>query len=346
MSSREFSSVVHATNRNDLGSDTSQEKSINIGFLLLEHFSMMSFTAALDALVTANLVQTCVHFNIHSYSLKGNNITSDLNIEIKNTRAVAEVIQNNTCDLDYLIVCGGLRCSLVPSSKLNYILQTAAKSNIVLGGIWNGVIAVAQAGLLSNQPCALHVDNHPFMQEYFPTVKISDCSFISSAHHLSCVDALGALDMMLNLVESLLDSAVTKAVKVILTCSKSRHKNPTKLIQLGDDEKFPQHLRSCIQLMNSNIDDPLAVEDIALYLKIHRRKIERSFKLYLNTTASRYYLEIRLTYARRLLTQTDDSITNISIASGFINSNHFSHCFSRYFEMSPSTYRKQKSHFK
>lgn len=342
MTTRKFSSTMRETNSVYLAKESEQANTMNIGFILLEHFSMMSFTAAVDVLVTANLVQTDTVFKVTSYALKSNSITSDLGIEITPSNKLSDIKAATEKPLDILIVCGGLRCTFVPKPKLAQALTNAAKQNIVLGSIWNGIIPLAQAGLLQDQTCALHIDNHPLMKEHFPDIKITDKSYIFNQEHLSCADALGALDMMLNLIHDLKGPAVSRAVREILSCNRSREGRADTLIQFGDNEQLPTLLRSAIQLMNSNIEEPIAIDEMASYLNANRRQLERLFKQHLNTSPSRHYLEIRLTYARRLLIQSNDSITNIAIASGFVSSNHFSNCFSQYFKMPPSACRKRK----
>ena len=360
MSTRKFSSTMLDTNSAYLAAnrDKTNEpvQQLHIGFILLEHFSMMSFTAAVDVLVTANLVQTDTVFKVTSYALKGTSIISDLGIEITTSGKLANIkrhtasslieqsidLDQHAAPLDILIVCGGLRCSLASHSKLSQVLKSASSQGIVLGSIWNGAVSLAQAGVIENQTCALHMDNHPLIYEHYPNINLSEKSYLNTPALISCADALGALDMMLDIVESLNGPGVSRAVKEILSCNRSREGSSDRLIQFGDNEQLPPILRSAIQLMNSNIEEPISIDDLAKYLDANRRQLERLFKQHLSTSPSRHYLEIRLTYARRLLIQSNDSITNIAIACGFVSSNHFSNCFSQYFKIPPSACRKRK----
>ncbi|MEH6652193.1 MAG: helix-turn-helix domain-containing protein [Motiliproteus sp.] len=95
--------------------------------------------------------------------------------------------------------------------------------------------------------------------------------------------------------------------------------------------------------MGSNIEEPLTIDELASYANVSRRRVERLFQTHLDSSPSRYYLELRITHARRLLLQGTDSIANIAIASGFVSSTHFSHCFKDYFDLSPSQARQQRS---
>ena len=339
-SPRSFSNSLQATNSLYLPQSTENKHVYLVGFVLLEHFSMMSFTAAVDVLVTANLVQAETVYIVSSFGLKNTSVTSDLGIDIATSAIIAEINNRAQQPFDLLFVCGGLRCDLTENSKLSQTIKTADKRGTLLGGIWNGVVSLVQANQLKQQPCALHIDNHPLMQEHFPAVNLTNKSFIYTTDHLSCADALGALEMMLAVVEDTSGKATFNAVKEILNCNRVFEGSVDQLIQFGDSDQFPAVLRNAIQLMHSNIEETISIDDIAVYLAVNRRQLERLFKQHMDTSPSRHYLEIRLTYARRLLVQSKDSITSIAIACGFISSNHFSNCFSQYFRMSPSTCRK------
>lgn len=82
-----------------------------IGFLLLEHFSMMAFTGAVDAIVTANLVSGKPLYRFETFSLEGATVRSDLAINISVDGDLQAI---DVKALDFLIVCGGYRSNLEP----------------------------------------------------------------------------------------------------------------------------------------------------------------------------------------------------------------------------------------
>ncbi len=56
--------------------------------------------------------------------------------------------------------------------------------------------------------------------------------------------------------------------------------------------------RCCHVLMEANIEEPLSLDEVADYVGISRRQLERLFNRYLHCAPSRYYLELRLSRAR------------------------------------------------
>jgi transcriptional regulator GlxA family with amidase domain len=73
---------------------------------------------------------------------------------------------------------------------------------------------------------------------------------------------------------------------------------------------------------------------------VSRRQLERLFKQHLDALPSRYYLELRLARARRLLMQTSQSILSIGLGCGFSSGPHFSSAYRQHFGITP---REQRS---
>ena len=92
--------------------------------------------------------------------------------------------------------------------------------------------------------------------------------------------------------------------------------------------------------MESRIEDPHDVDGLADEVGVTRRQLERLFRAHLNDTPSNFYMKLRLAHARRLLQQTDMSITQISVACGFAAAAHFSRAYAGRFGRSPKRDRR------
>ena len=160
---RRFSSTMRSTNSAFLPTQESPRQPVRVAFVLLEHFSLMAFTAAVDALVTANLVRNSPLFTFTAYGLDTMAVKSDLGIDIAAGGRLEQLQVTAEEHPDILIVCGGFRCSLEKHQALNKKLREADKHCIILGGLWNGSVVLAHAGLLDGKSCSLHRDNHAYM---------------------------------------------------------------------------------------------------------------------------------------------------------------------------------------
>lgn len=327
----------------------SVSKPVNVGFILLEHFSLMAFTAACDVLVTANLVHQAdaEHYQITSFGLYQDKVVSDLGIEIS-TAGNIQNIANNFPDI--LIVCGGFRCSLAEEHRLSLLLRQAHTQGVVLGGIWNGAISLAYAGVLADIAFSLHPDNHALLREQCPLLNLTDKSYQIDSNFLTCAGASSALDMMMQLVTCLQGSAITRAVEEILSCDRFAVRTDltgsNAVAMSAQNTSLPEHLQTVIQLMNGNIEEPLSIEELASLSDLSRRQVERLFQQHLDVPPSRYYLQLRIRYARDLLLQSRISVTDIAVACGFVSSSHFSNCFKNFFGLAPTDFREQQLHRK
>lgn len=96
-----------------------------------------------------------------------------------------------------------------------------------------------------------------------------------------------------------------------------------------------------INLMESNIEGPLSLPEIAGKCNLSLRQIERLFHKYRGMTPSQYYLSLRLLHAKQLLLNTNNSVIDISIAAGFETQSYFTACYRKFFGSSPRVHRSQ-----
>ena len=313
---------------------------VKVGFILQPNFSLVAFTGALDALVTANLVSAEPIFAYHTYGLPSALTTSDIGIEIAANGTLKD-LHSELASFDVLIVCGGLRCSLAENPTLSQILKSFDKQGGLLGGLWNGAVAMAHANLLTQQECAVHPDNHALMKEQFPAIQVSKNTLVVPKHRATCTGPASALEMMLMLILRYQGSEIVRAVREILSCDISRADQNAVPLQVAEDPTLPVPLRHMLELMRQNIEEPLSLVELAELSSVSRRHMERLFHAHLDTSPSRYYLELRLNQAKRLLIQTNESITRVAMACGFVSTSHFNNCFKDFFGTTPGGFRSK-----
>lgn len=337
---RYFSSRLKDTNLTYLKSglgNSSSKPSREVGFLLLEHFSMMAFTGAIDALVTANLLSSRPLYRFKNLGLSCTLVSSDLRINVSVDTSLASQV---TGELDMLIVCGGFRTNLQPTAKLLNQLRQVAAPQVTLGGLWNGSYILARAGLLDGYECTVHPENRAGLEETCPRARVLPLPYVVDRNRISCAGANSALGMMLEVIRRDQGDDMVRAIEEILSCDKAREEPDQPMRATANNPRVPEPLQTALTLMECNIEEPLSQAALASYALVSTRQIERLFKCHLNTSPSKYYLELRITHARRLLLQTNRSITSISVACGFVSTTHFSHRYRDYFGQSPTLTRQ------
>ncbi|AXM94917.1 GlxA family transcriptional regulator [Pseudomonas plecoglossicida] len=295
----------------------------------------VAFTAAMDTLVTANLMSATPLFLIQVVG-EGAQVMSDLGIALPVTTPLAELQLQG---LDSLLVCGGLRVRLEPSALLRSKLRHAEQFGCQLGGLWNGAYFLAEAGLLNDHDCAFHPDGRAMMSELFPKVRISRQAHVLDRRRMSCAGASSALDMMLALLEQQGGEGLRRAVEQMLACDRARGAGDLPASAPEIDPSLPRGVRLALELMHANIEDPIGIDEIAEHAGLSRRHLERLFRRHVQATPPRYYLELRLTHARQLLQHTSKSLTEVAVASGFVSFPHFYRRFRELFAIAPRQFR-------
>lgn len=316
-------------------------KRLRIGFLLQPHFSLLSFSAAADALTTANLITQEPRFEFRSLSLGDNSTLSDLGMTIEShfpikIPASAVIIDNALSELDLLIVCGGLRCELTENTLLTRILLAAARQGIPIGGLWNGIVAVAQANLLMGYSCTLHPDSAAYMHRYFPDIETRTDTFVLDRDRVSAAGPNSAFDLMLVLIQRHVGVDVVNKIREILRADTQSEYAVENALQRDQEHRYPIHLKRALQFMRSNLSEPVGTKELAQHINLSSRAMERLFKKHLDSSPAKTYLAIRLTKAHELLSQGGTSISEVSDSCGFVNSAHFSRAFKRYYDLTPS----------
>ena len=243
-------------------------------------------------------------------------------------------------DQPTIILCSGLGAERITDRELFAWLRRADRSGAVVGALCTGAHLLARAGLLHNHRCTIHWENLPGFMEEFPEVEVSADLFEVDGKRLTCSGGTAALDLMLHLIAR--DHGQELAVKVSEQCLLDRIRQP------HDHQRMPYRVRlgihhakliGAIEMMESNVEEPLDQEMLARYVGLSRRQLERLFKKHLGRTPAQYYLELRLERARHLLYQTTMPVMNVAFATGFVSASHFSTCYRQMYGKTPRAER-------
>ena len=103
--------------------------------------------------------------------------------------------------------------------------------------------------------------------------------------------------------------------------------------------RLPVWLVQARDLLHGRFHDSLNLEEIANIVGVHPTHLARSFKKYYRTTVGEYLRRLRLDWATRQLSETEDSIAEIALAAGFYDQSHFSHLFKQHTGFTPAEFR-------
>lgn len=113
-----------------------------------------------------------------------------------------------------------------------------------------------------------------------------------------------------------------------------------KPLQVPKTDPFLERLTAIIE---THIDDfDLDVQRLCKLAAVSRSKLHRDLKKLVNMSATAYVRYVRLQKARKMILNSDFSITAIAFEVGFRNPNYFTRAFSAVFGFTPSYLRQRK----
>ena len=264
MERRQFSGGMKGKNLRYLNETSQQLASVTrVGFLLLEHFSLPAFTQTLDTLVTANLLRPEL-FATRTFGCDDGEVISDLGLVIRPDACLDASVLH---ELDLLVICGGFRTELKASEDFIHLLRSAAEMGVGLAGLWNGSWFLGRAGLLQGYQCAIHPEHRPALAEVSKAAKVTSEPFVIDRDRLTASSPSGAFHMALDWIKSLHGKALVEGIEDILAFEESRYRRikPTENISVSAP------LREVVKLMDANLEDPLELEQLAVYVGRSRR---------------------------------------------------------------------------
>lgn len=303
-------------------------------FLLLNGFTQVSFACAMEPLRLANIAGGAPLFTWQTMSVDGEPVVSSCGASV-----MVDGAMQNLSHSDTLVVVGGnVGWANGAASHLAFLRRQDAHGVAIIG-VCGGLVALAQAGLLSGQKCAVDWQFAQSFAERFPALSISNQVFVL-ARISTAASGTAAADLMLHLIARLHGNDLANLVADMMVYSQVRRPGAKQRVSLNALLGVRNELLSlAIRIMEDHVESILPIAEISAMLGISIRQLERLFARHLNLSPSKYYANIRLSRATELLRDTDMTVPEIGNACGFSSANQFSKTYRRHLKISPARFR-------
>lgn len=309
----------------------------HFGFLPLPHFTMLSFSTAIEVLRMANHLMGMSYYGWSVLSPTGGPAVASNGLAVQTRRLDAHERP------DVVFACGGTRLTPDADPVIHDWLHGLAASGVMLGSLCTGTYTLMQAGLLDGYTCASHWEDLDLLRRKFPASRLSQDLFVIDRDRITCTGGTAPLDLMLHLVGAAAGPAIVASIANQFTIEHVRdHKDRQRMpVSIRMPAAHPA-LAEVIALMEVNLKEPLSLHELAQLSGASQRQLQRLFREHLGTTPKQHYLSLRLRHARALLRQTPMSITNITTACGFQSACHFSKSYRAIYGSAPSSERRKQ----
>ncbi len=305
------------------------------GFLLLPEFSNLCLANSVEPLRAANSFITSDAYSWSLVSIDGEPVKSSSNFTVQVQSSLKDLLKNNPPDI--LLVLASYHYQTHTTQEVTKSLRLAKQNVPVIGGLDAGSYALAKAGLLEGYKATIHWAELETFSEDFPNILVKADRHIIDRNRITSGGAITALELMLALIRQDQGASISMAVSDLLIFDTEQPGSRQQRIDLPSpmEAKSPR-LSRAIKAMEKNIESPMAMKDIAQASGISQRQMERDFKQILNTTANHHYLYLRVSAARRLITETSLSITEVAVRSGFNSLGSLIRSYKKFYACTPS----------
>lgn len=311
---------------------------IRMAFLLVPQFSMMGFSAAIEPLRSANRMAERRLFEWRLVSVDGEPVVASNGIPI----AVHDSIERLT-RVDMLIVCAGMDpVQFQRAHPVHHHLRRLARHGAMVGAVSSGSFILAEARLLTHRRCTVHWEYLDLFRSKYPLLQVTQDLYVVDRDVFTCSGGIAALDMMLHFITEGCGPQLALAVAEQFIHPHIREQKDHQRLEMHnrygiDSPKLVQ----IIAIMESAIEDPLDMAEIAARVGICARQVERLFRDQIDTSPRAFYLQLRLAKAKTLLRQTLNPVRTIAVECGFVSTSHFCHAYKRVFGLAPTQERQR-----
>ena len=308
-------------------------------FVLLENFTLLCLSSALDALRLANRMSGRTLYDWTIRTENGGPQRCSCGTQFVPDGALEEISRDDT-----VLVVGGLDVSRATTRGIVSWLRRESRKGGVTGGLCTASWTLAQAGLLDGRRATIHWENHDGFAEEFPEIELTQAIFTIDGKRITTAGGTASIDLMLHLIaaDHGEDLASLVADQMIYSSIRTDRDQQRLSIPTRIGVRHPR-LGQVIRAMEQNIEEPVSPALLAQDVGMSTRQLERLFRRYLSRSPKRYYMELRLERARNLLMQTEMSIINVALACGFTSPSHFSKCYRAHYGTTPYRERGAQS---
>jgi transcriptional regulator GlxA family with amidase domain len=301
---------------------------------LIDGYPIIPFSCVVDSLRAANRLSGKSLYQWQYFAPDQNPVAASCGITVP-TRALAEAK-----GLETLVIVAPNTAQNFDDANTLKLLKAMDRQQVNLGSASSGSFILARAGLLDDCRCTIHRENIPVFKELYPQLEVAFTLYEIAESRFTCSGGTAALDMMLKLIENQYGRQLALQISQQFQHDRIRTEiDSQQMAERIDLAMGAPKLIDVINLMENNIELPLSLPSIADKCNLSLRQIERLFHKYRDLTPSQYYLSLRLTHAKQLLLNTNRSVIDISIATGFETQSYFTACYRKFFGSSPRNHR-------
>ena len=303
-------------------------QTVHAGILLVPGFTALHLDLLVDGFRIANRVegQRCFQWTLCAVSAtavtasNGKSVVPDDDL-VSTTRYHA------------IFVVAGDRPERNCTEEMPRWVRRHARRGAVIGAVDTGAVVLARAGIGRGRRMAIHWEHEAVFRENHPEIAVSTTGVVVDGRFMTSSGGLSVAEIVLATISRFHGPILAARVGDILYFGGSDARNPAS-VPVSDP------VRRAELLMMRNLHEPLALDEIAAKVHVHKRTLARRFEERYGASPMSWYQAMRLEHAKELLIQNRLSIKELARAAGFASTASFSTAFKNRYGAPPTKLTK------
>lgn len=219
-------------------------------------------------------------------------------------------------------------------------LECQFKAGAEIGSFCTGAFLLAATGLLNGRRATTHIDATMEFALSFPEVKLEASSVVTDDDGIyTSGGATSSFHLMLHLIERYCARNMALQIAKMFAIDMDREQQS----YFGTFSPFQNHGDDLVSLTQRKIEsayqEASTIEELIQDIPASRRNVVRRFKQATGVTPIEYLQKTRIEAAKMLLEQTNQSILEVMLNSGYNDMKAFRQVFKKSAGVSPKVYR-------
>ena len=241
------------------------------------------------------------------------------------------------------MIVAGFRLTEQAAPALLSRLRRIAPRLAAMIGIDGGSWFLAHAGLLDGHAATVHWEDLETFADRFPAIDVRRDRYVVSGRFVTTGGAAPCLDMMLDLIRARHGAELALRVAgAFLYEPVHAATAPQQGVSAARLARADPAIAGAIARMETAVEDPPSIAEIARALGLSRRRLEMLFAEHLGTSPARFFRDLRLDEARRMIADTGLPLQDIALRTGFAGQTAFARAFRARFGATASSLRRRQ----
>jgi transcriptional regulator GlxA family with amidase domain len=227
------------------------------------------------------------------------------------------------------------------SAQLLEMLPGLAAAGTRICSVGTASCLLAEAGLLEGRPATTHWNYFERFAKRYANVDLKTRHLITQSDNIYCVGSVNSIaDLMVHIVEDWFGGRIARAVEnqfspeIRLSFGAASYQNE------ADSSHHDETVLEGQLWIQENLSGPINMTDLASYLDLSPRTLNRRFKQATGLSPQVYLQGLRISTARDLLRNSNLSVSEIAWQVGLQDVSYFSQLFRRHNGIPPLSYRE------